>query len=935
MHHPQHFISLTPGTPRIRPRFAIKAGLRATLNALVFAGQGLGLRFGRNRHLGAGIGTGIGIGIGLTVLVLSSCSTQEDRLTVNGANANSTSVGTQTSKQSATAAPIKTNVQLWPQITSEVPQLAEQEQAIATLVAQMSVEQKVAQMIQPDIRWITVEDMRRYGFGSYQSGGGAYPNNDKYAPIKDWVALADALFDASIDDSLDGTRIPTLWASDAVHGLNNVVGATLFPHNSGLGAMRNPELIRKIGQVTALETRTTGIDMSFAPTLAVARDDRWGRAYESYSEDPALVKLYAAQMVKGLQGEFGSEDLTDDLSGDSSTSNSKNDRNDFLNEDHVISTAKHFLGDGGTTKGVDQGDTAVSEQELYDIHAQGYVSALEAGVQSVMASFNSWHGDKLHGHKYLLTDVLKDRMGFDGMVIGDWNGHGQIPGCDNTQCAATVNAGLDVFLVPEDWRLLYENTIKHVNDGTIPMARINDAVTRILRVKMRAGLFNAPRPSARAHAGDTSLLGAPAHRAVARQAVRESLVLLKNSNQLLPLSPGRKFLVTGDGADNISKQTGGWTITWQGTDNKNSDFPGGSSILNGIEHAVSAAGGQVEYSENGNYSVKPDTAIVVIGENPYAEFVGDLTQLEYQFPGKSDLRLLKRLKADNIPTVVVFLTGRPLWVNKELNAADAFVVAWLPGSEGNGIADVIFSDKNDAIVHDFKGRLPFSWPNRVEQRILNIGDADYAPLFPYGFGLGYAQHTDASQNTVAYPLHEHGSADSAQLVSLNLFHRKIIEPWQLTTSDANALTVNVIQREVQADAREAQWTGTGTHTNTSAGKVSLSLETNEAQNVSRYIENGALQFDLQIRQKPSAKVELSFGGKAVQKTVDISEHLSQDSLSEWGSMTIDLSCLTDNANDYSKITEGFVVTTEGALNMAFSNIQLEPEADGEADIRCE
>ncbi len=875
MHYSQHFLSFTSVMPYIHPRLVIKTPLRATLNALMFTGLGLSL-----------------------VLGLSACSTQEDRFTVENV-------------QNGTQVPSITNSQLWPQVSSEVPQLPEQELAIAKLIAQMSVEQKVAQMIQPDIRWITVEDMRRYGFGSYQTGGDAYPNNDKYAPITDWVALADAFYEAALDDSLDGLSIPTLWASDAVHGLNNVVGATLFPHNSGLGAMRNPELIRQIGQVTALETRTAGIDMAFAPTLAVARDDRWGRAYESYSEDPVLVKRYAEQMVKGLQGQYG---------------------DDFLSENHVISTAKHFLGDGGTTKGIDQGDTDVSEQELYDIHAQGYVSALEAGVQSVMASFNSWYGKKLHGHKYLLTDILKDRMGFDGMVIGDWNGHGQVPGCDNTQCAAAINAGLDVFLVPEDWHLLYTNTIKQVNSGTIALSRINDAVTRILRVKMRAGLFDAPRPSARAHAGDSSLLGAPAHRAVARQAVRESLVLLKNSNQLLPLSPSRTFLIAGDGANNMSKQTGGWTITWQGADNKNSDFPGGSSILSGIVQAVNAAGGTVAYNEQGNYSVKPDTAIVVIGENPYAEFIGDITQLEYQFPGKRDLRLLQRLKADNIPTVVVFLTGRPLWINKELNTVDAFLVAWLPGSEGGGIADVIFSDSNGAVVHDFTGRLPFSWPNRVEQLTLNVGDVDYAPLFPFGFGLGYAQNTKTYETTINYPLHEQGSADSAQLVALNLFHRKVIAPWHLTSTHANALSIKIIQRIVQADSREAQWTG--------EAKASLNLRTREPQNVSRYMENGVLQFDLQLKQKPSAQVHISFGGNGLAatssvKSIPISDLLNKDSLSEWGSISIDLSCFADSSQDYTSITEGFTVTTDGSMQMAFSNIRLEPNADDNADIRCD
>ncbi|MFQ3265003.1 MAG: beta-glucosidase, partial [Colwellia sp.] len=308
---------------------------------------------------------------------------------------------------------------IWPKLESDVKKKASVEQRVTTLLATMTLQQKVAQMIQPEIRDITIEDMRKYGFGSYLNGGGGFPNNNKNSTPADWVSLAEKMYQASVDDSLDGSKIPTMWGTDAVHGHNNVIGATLFPHNIGLGAANNPELIEKIAEITAKEVLVTGIDWVFAPTVAVVRDDRWGRTYEGYSEDPEIVRTYSASIVKGLQGHAN---------------------NNFLGDKRVISTIKHFIGDGGTQGGDDQGENTATEQELFTIHAQGYVGGLKAGAQSVMASFNSWHGEKVHGSKYLLTDVLKNRMGFDGFVVGDWNGHGQVKGCIKESCAQAVNA---------------------------------------------------------------------------------------------------------------------------------------------------------------------------------------------------------------------------------------------------------------------------------------------------------------------------------------------------------------------------------------------------------------------------------------------------------------------------------------------------------------
>jgi beta-glucosidase len=619
--------------------------------------------------------------------------------------------------QSTASATVSVLSSSWPSLSSEVTQ--DVESTVASILSSMTTAEKVGQMVQAEIAYVTPNQAREWNLGSVLNGGGSWPNG-QYSTVADWVALADSFYTASTDKSDGGAGIPLIWGTDAVHGHNNVIGATIFPHNIGLGATNNPQLMREIGEITALEVAATGIDWVFAPTLAVVRNDTWGRTYEGYSEDPEIVRAYAGEIVKGLQGEG------DNLFGPA----------------NVIATAKHFVGDGGTENGIDQGNTVVSEDVLRNVHSQGYFSALEAGAQTVMASYNSWNGSKLHGNQYLLTDVLKQQMGFDGFVIGDWNGHGQVPGCSDDQCAEAIMAGVDMIMVPIAWQPLIQNTISQIENGTIPMSRIDDAVSRILRVKMRAGYGDKVKPSERLHANNSSLIGAPAHRAVARKAVRESLVLLKNSGNILPLDRNLDVLVAGDAANDIGKQSGGWSVSWQGLTNSNNSFPGSTSIYQGIQSVVNSSGGTTRLNASGNYSgSKPDVAIVVFGEAPYAEGAGDLSNIEYQAGNKSDLALLESLKAQNIPVISIFITGRPLWVNKELNASNAFVAAWLPGSEGGGIADVIFKAENGEINHDFTGKLSFSWPKTTNQLILNRGDENYDPLFAYGFGLSY-QDTD-------------------------------------------------------------------------------------------------------------------------------------------------------------------------------------------------
>ena len=612
--------------------------------------------------------------------------------------------------------------EIWPVIESPVAVDPEIEGRIDDLLARMSIEDKVGQVVQGEIRHLEPKDVRKYRLGSVLNGGGVQPFDKKWASVGDWLALADAFWEASMDTSDGGVAIPVIWGTDAVHGHTNVVGATVFPHNIGLGATGNPELIHEIGRVTAAEMAVSGLDWDFSPTVAVVRDDRWGRSYESWSEDPEVARAYAGAIISGLQGDAKSEA--------------------FLGNDRVVACAKHFLGDGGTANGVDRGNNLSTEAELRDIHGAGYFSALEAGVQTVMASFSSWQGLKMHANRGLLTDVLKGRMGFNGFVVGDWNGHGEVGGCSNSSCPTAFNAGVDMFMAPEDWKALRSNTIDQVESGEIRMERLDDAVRRILRVKMRAGLFDKGKPSSRPMAGRTEHLGSPEHRAVARQAVRESLVLLKNNGGLLPLERAQTVLVAGDGAHNIGKQSGGWTMSWQGTGTTNDDFPGGSSIWDGIKTAVESVGGTAILSEGGSFRSKPDVAVIVFGEEPYAEYEGDRETLEYGIARPEDLKLLKRLKHAGIPVVSIFLSGRPMWVNPELNASDAFVAAWLPGSEGSGVAEVIFRGADGTIDHDFKGRLAHSWPKTAVQKALNVDQEGYDPLFAYGFGLSYADDRD-------------------------------------------------------------------------------------------------------------------------------------------------------------------------------------------------
>jgi beta-glucosidase len=798
---------------------------------------------------------------------------------------------------------------IWPQTRPRLPPDPALERRVNALLAGMTLEQKVGQLIQGDISTLAPADLRRYPLGSVLNGGNSKPGGNMLAPPSAWLGLANQFYLASMAPSQGPHPVPEFWGIDAVHGNNDVYGATIFPQNVGLGAAHDPQLVRLIGGVTAAEVRAIGLDWTFGPTLAIVSDNRWGRSYESYSADPAIVRRYARAMVLGLQGEPGTRE--------------------FLDAQHVIATPKHYLGDGGT-HGVDQGDNTESETRLRDSDAAGYPVAIEAGAQSMMVSFSSWRGVKMAANYGLLTEVLKDRWHFDGFTVGDWNAHGQVPGCTDASCPQAVAAGLDMFMAPTDWKALYANTLEQVRSGQIPRSRLDDAVRRILRVKLRDRLFAEGPPASRPLAGHFDLLGSPPHRAIARRAARESLVLLKNENHLLPLKAHERVLVAGDGADNIPMQCGGWTITWQGTDTTNKDFPHGESIWQGIAQAVRAAGGEAALSPEGAFKEKPDVAIVVYGEKSYAEFQGDVPNLAFSPGDDTDLRLLRRLHAAGIPVVSVFISGRPLWVNPELNASNAFVAAWLPGSEGDGVAEVLFRKPDGAVRYDFRGKLSFSWPRTP----LQFGsDTPGQPLFALGYGL-----RDASNGDLA-PLPEASGLPSAARVDNKVFfsfgrtgpgwHWAVADDAGATpvargigASNSGRLTLSATDKAKQEDSRQLRWSGTGQSTAeiTGATAIDLTRQTNGQM---------ALGLDYRLREAPSAAVTIGMGcGGSCVGAVPVTPALRAAPRGQWRHLDIPLACFASAGANMSHVWTPFALQTAGKLTLAISNIHLESGTAG-------
>ncbi len=796
---------------------------------------------------------------------------------------------------------------------------------VEQVLAQLSLAEKVGQMVQAEIKHASPQQVRDFHLGSVLNGGGSHPEGNKHASIEDWRALAQRYDSASRDRSDNRAAVPLLWGTDAVHGHNNVYMATVFPHNIGLGATRNEALIRDIYSATALKVRATGIKWAFAPTVAVARDDRWGRTYESYSEDPRLVAMLADDAVIGLQG--------DQLSG-------------MADNHRVIATAKHFIGDGGTLNGVDQGNTVLSKEQLLDIHGRSFRSALDAGAQTVMASFNSWNGEKLHGHRDALQTLLKDEMGFDGFVIGDWNGHAQVEGCAKDSCAAAILAGVDMLMVPEHWQAFIANTIAQVESGEIPMARIDDAVRRILTVKYRAGLFD----DGGALFAEFDEADRTHNQALARQAVRESLVLLKNNDQALPLDPTARLLVVGDAADDIARQSGGWTLTWQGDGNSNADFPLGTSILKGFRQAIEPAGGEVLYrgddvdaAELAELAAQVDATVFVFGEHPYAEGTGDLETLLPPMDSQQIHALKKQLKAQGKPIVSVMVTGRPLSVNHMINASDAFVVAWLPGTEGGGIADLLVAGSDGQPRFDFTGKLPFSWPQFAGHTQLNNYPAyQLQPQFSVGFGLHYGAGIELAQLREESLL----EANDVEVAGeLPIFSKGTVWPWSMYVGDEQNWNVSVrgnsgatVNNETvvvtasdnatQEDARRVRWA--------SAALGQFYFQYDRTLDITPLANDDAvLSFNVKVDTPPAQPVALRmdcnypcFG------QLDITELLTSLPLQRWQTVAVDLQCFAQQGARLSEINTPFLLSTKGEMELELSDIAIKPAAHAHHRIDC-
>ncbi len=794
------------------------------------------------------------------------------------------------------AASAEVHPDLWPAAKSPAAITdAATEARIDALIAKMTIEQKVGQLVQADISTITPKDLETYPLGSILAGGNSGPNGNERSTAEDWAKLVGDFRAVSLRPQANGVAIPIIFGVDAVHGHNNIPGATLFPHNIGLGAARDPELLQRIGQVTAAEIAGSGIEWTFAPTLAVPQDLRWGRSYEGYSSDPKLVADYAKAMVLGLQGPLVAGRPVDGT--------------------HVAATAKHFLADGGTFEGKDQGDVKIGEVELVAKHAQGYPAAIDAGALTVMASFSSWNGVKNHGNKGLLTDALKDKMGFEGFVVGDWNGHGQVAGCTVTDCPQSIMAGLDMFMAPDSWKGLYQATLAEAKDGRITKERLDDAVRRILRVKYKLGLFDVEHVDR----GNVAAVGAPDHLAIAREAVAKSLVLLKNNGSVLPIKAGARVLVTGPGANSMAMQSGGWTISWQGTDVTHDDFPNGQTIWEAMNKAVRDAGGIATLSDDGVYKEKPDVAVVVFGEHPYAEFQGDVPTLDYQPAEAKDLATLKKLKAAGIPVVAVFLSGRPMFTNPEINAADAFVAAWLPGSQGAGVADVLVAGKDGKTARDFTGKLPFAWPADARSPVEK-------PQFAVGYGLSYNDRSKVPT------LSEKPGIDVASMLNVENFFSggRARAPWTLSVVDAGGsrqvesgpvdsssglLRTRSVDVAAQEDGKSFVW----------AGPALFRLSGPNADMTRQLNNSFALRIDWRV--DAAGPATLAFGGVSV----DLSTLVGAAPAGRVSTIKIPLRCFADAGADLARVDTP--VTISGDKGLALTLVNTNVEAVGE-NLAC-
>ncbi len=766
------------------------------------------------------------------------------------------------------------------------------ETRVGDLLDRMTLAEKIGQMAQVNGHEGSVSEELRAAVAGGRVGAIL---NEVHLPT------ANELQRIAVEESRLG--IPLLMGRDVIHGFR-----TILPIPLGQAASFNPELARQGARMAAQEAAAAGINWSFAPMLDITRDPRWGRVAETFGEDPYLFSRFAEAMVRGLQG--------DDLARPGS----------------IAACAKHFAGYGASESGRDYNTTNIPEIELRNLHLPTFRAALDAGAATFMSSFSALNGVPASANRFLLRQVLREEWGFDGFVVSDWNGFKQVADCRQEACQLSINAGVDMLMIPDDWQEVIGDLVSLVEDGQIPMSRIDDAVTRILRVKARAGLLDPAKPSVRPDA-DPAVVGCAAHREIARRAVRQSLVMLKNRGGILPLDPSLHVLVAGDGADDIGKQSGGWTLTWQGTENENGDFPGASSIYDGISAAVANAGGRATLSPDGGWSERPDVAVVVFGEDPYAEGQGDRAHLSFSALYPEGLALLRKLKSEGIPVVSVFLTGRPLWVNPELNASDAFVVAWLPGSEGVGVSDVLFRTVGGEIAYDFTGRLAFSWPRSSLQATVNRNDPEYDPLFPYGFGLGAAD-----VDTLSDELIEEDEAPSpAGDESIGILTGRVVPPFEFYIGDSQAwkvpvrgrssrsptgaVTVTNVDHYSQEDARRISWDG--------SGGAQVYFQRSAGQDLSSHASRGArLRCKLRVDVRPQGRVELRMdSGYPQSASIDITDMLHELPLGSWEDVAFEMSAFADGTDNLCSVDTPWLIWTDGLLGLSVSNLRIDPGDD--------
>ena len=762
---------------------------------------------------------------------------------------------------------------------------------VNSLIKKMSIEEKVGQVIQADLDFIKPSDLRDYPIGSVLNGGNTSPRGKLRASPAEWKSLAQEFYEES---KRTGASIPVLWGTDAVHGHSNVFGATIFPHNIGIGAAANPQLVKDIGAAVAEEVLATGLFWTFAPTVTIPQNFRWGRTYEGYSEDPVLVSKLGSAFIEGLQGT----------------------EKEFLNDAKILGTAKHFLGDGGTYLGIDQGDTRANEENMRVIHGEPYFASLNSCVRVVMASFNSWNGSKVHGNKYLLTEVLKEKMNFTGFVVGDWNGHQQVPGCNAGSCPESFNAGVDMFMVPENWKALYKNTVKQVKDGEISIERLDDAVKRILTVKQQLGMFEGRVPNQTKY----SEVGLQKNREIARRAVRESLVLIKNNNAVLPIKDQQKILVIGDSADSLKIQTGGWTLDWQGANNTNSDFPGSVTFLQALKEYENLEITHKNSLSNLDLNKNYDLVIVAYGEEPYAEGIGDRKNLFYR--DSKTLNTLKRLKRNGNKVVSIFFTGRPLWTNEFINLSDAFVVAWLPGTESRGMTDVLVANEDGSVNYDFQGKLPFSWPSDPNQSTIAFYDPASNAEFDYGYGLTYKSPKALASLDESFEK----SDDYGDLVEI--FSGKFNNPFegfiqennspQIKLSSTNNTTQNDIVQIDFIDVDKQDDTLRVTF-NADGNLNSFHILTTEVVGLEDF-QSGFLNFNARVVESSGAIFLAATCGFGCMGSIDVTSLLVKSK--SFDGYSVPLKCLTDKGLDLSKTISPMILFGPADLTIDFKNISL-------------